>query len=608
MCGIAGYIGRNQISESAIDQCFETLSRRGPDFCSHFRMSIGENEVVLLHTRLSIIDIDARSNQPFTIEHATIVFNGEIYNYLELARMLEQAGITLHTKSDTEILLQYYLKYGEACVDYFEGMWAFAIWDEKENKLFASRDRFGEKPFYYYETEEGFYFASETNALSALAQKKFTKNQEQILRFMVNGHKSLYKHGQTFYMEVKELPFASNMLIDLPTLKKRNYKYWKPEYRPNDNLNENEIIESIRQKLIDSLNIRLRADVPLAFCLSGGVDSASLVSIATKKLNLNVSTFSIIDSDSRYDEYANIEATVKDTGCFNHKVMLLPRAENIERLKKMIQYHDAPIATISYFVHSFLSEEISKKGYKIAISGTGSDEIFSGYYDHFNLHLYETQRELIYTKNLNDWKTHVKEYVRHPYFQKFDLYFNNSTKRDHIYLNNKEFSAYLKKDYAEAFIEEQYSQSLMRNRMMNEMFHEVVPVILHEDDLNSMYYSIENRSPFLDKQLFEFVNTIPSSMLIKDGYAKYLLRSAMKGILNDKVRLDREKKGFNADINSIIDLKNKEHRELILDDSAIFNIVDKVKIEQAMLMETIPNSYKKFLFAFINSKIFIDQS
>ena len=140
---------------------------------------------------------------------------------------------------------------------------------------------------------------------------------------------------------------------------------------------------------------------------------------------------------------------------------------------------------------------------------------------------------------------------------------------------------------------------------MNEMFHEVVRVILHEDDLNSMFYSLENRSPFLDKDLFEFVNTIPSKYLIKNGYAKNLLRSSMKGILNDKVRLDREKKGFNASINSIIDFNNKEHIDYILDDSKIFEFVKKAKIEKLLKAKEYSNSFKKFLFNFINAKIFI---
>ena len=157
----------------------------------------------------------------------------------------------------------------------------------------------------------------------------------------------------------------------------------------------------------------------------------------------------------------------------------------------------------------------------------------------------------------------------------------------------------------EIFSENNYSDSLLRNRMMNELFHEVVRVILHEDDLNSMYYSLENRSPFLDKELFEFAYSIPSKLLIKNGYAKYLLRESMSGILNDKVRLEREKKGFNASINSIIDFNNKQHIDFILDDSKIFEFVKKEKIESLLMKKEYTNSFKKFLFNFINVKIFL---
>ena len=602
MCGIAGYFGKKKIGEEVIKSVLASMQNRGPDYSASYTNEEGPNNVVLCHSRLSIIDLDARSNQPFKLEHCVIVFNGEIYNYLELRANLN--GVEFKTSSDTEVLLHYYLKYGEACVNYFEGMWSFAIYDLKEQKLFLSRDRFAEKPLYYYQDAEGFYFASETNTLRKLAQTNFEVNYNQVLRHMVNGHKSLYKTNDTYYKNVNEINYATNFTIGTNNVI-HSKTYWVPEYKPQT-MNREEAIEGIKGLLINSLKIRLRSDVPLAFCLSGGVDSASLVSIAAKKFNANVNTFSIIDSDERYDENDNIEATIRDTGCKSTKIVLSSKADNLGRLTNLIKYHDAPIATISYFVHSLLSEAISKDGYKISISGTAADEMFTGYYDHFNLHLYECRNNPNYEQLLNDWKTYPAKFVRHPAFQNPQLYFDNPHIRDHIYLNNDEFASYLKKDFKEEFTEHKFTNSLLRNRMLNELFHEVVRVILHEDDLNSMLYSIENRSPFLDTALFSFAYSIPSELLINNGYAKSLLRDAMKGILNDKVRLEREKKGFNASINSIVDFTNKDHVDFILSDGLIYDLVDRNKIETIMKKGEYPNSYKKFLFNFINAKIFLD--
>jgi len=604
MCGIAGYIGKENISEGLIRETLSLMKQRGPDHQANTLIDEQNFKIHLLHSRLSILDLDSRSNQPFTKQHCTLVFNGEIYNYKELKKELQELGHAFTTESDTEVLITSYLVYGKKCVDKFEGMWSFALYDSKEKKIFLSRDRFAEKPLYIHKTATGIYFASETRLLKSLSGKTFSKNYNQIKRYLVNGHKSLYKQPETFYNEIEELDFASNLVID-SSLNSNEYKYWKPTFHPNDKLTEKEAIEGVRERLINSLRLRLRSDVPLAFCLSGGVDSASLVSIASKVLNTNVHSFSIIDSDARYNELDNIEATINDTRCKNEKIQLSSSDNNIDRLVQLVKYHDAPVATISYFIHSMLSEAISKKGYKISISGTAADELFTGYYDHFTLHFYEMQNSPDFNQLKADWKKYIYDYVRHPAFKQFDFYFKNPNEREHIYLNNEEFSSYLNTNFKESFTETSYSSSLLRNRMLNELFHEVVRVILHEDDLNSMKYSIENRSPFLDTTLFNFANSIPTKYLIKNGYAKYLLREAMAGILNDKVRLSREKKGFNASINSIIDFDNETHKEFLLDNGPIFDLVDKQKIETIIKKKEYPNSYKKFLFNFINAKIFL---
>ena len=606
MCGIAGYIGKELIEENRINGTLSLMGRRGPDYNMFCNFKYHETNIYLLHSRLSIIDLDQRSNQPFTIDEYTLVFNGEIYNYIEIREELKKKGHGFVTNSDTEVLLKAYIEYGEDCVKYFEGMWAFAIWNAKQGKLFLSRDRFAEKPLYMLKTIDGVYFGSEVKFIGKLYNKALTINQNHLLRYLCLGYKSLYKGDETFYNEIFEIKYASNYVISAG-LEVKYYRYWEPKCNIDCNMTIEDAIEGAKHHLLESVKIRLRSDVPMAFCLSGGVDSASLVSIATKYFNNNVSAYSIIDSDERYNEYDNIKATVNHTGCRSNYVEL--SYENVlPRLQNLISYHDAPIATPTYLVHSMLLEKIANDGYKVAFSGTAADELFTGYYDHFLLHLYSQKDNKNFSSYLKYWEKNIKKFIRNPILKNPKLFIETPDYRAYLYDNSEEFMTFLKVDLNETFYEASYSENLFRNRMLNELFHEGTPPILHEDDLNSMYYSIENRSPYLDSRLFDFTYSIPSEYLIQKGYGKYILRRAMKGILNEKVRKDRQKKGFNLSINSIFDFKDSELKAYLLEsNSPIADLIDMKKVEPLLSLNPAPNHYSKFLFSFINSKIFLEQ-
>jgi asparagine synthase (glutamine-hydrolysing) len=605
MCGIAGYIGKKQVSKSAINKTLALMKNRGPDYQDWCSFIANDTNVYLLHSRLSIIDLDERSNQPFSYNGFTLVFNGEIYNYIEVREALKKQGHTFTTDSDTEVLLKAYIEYGEDCVQYFNGMWAFAIFDERNKKLFLSRDRFAEKPLYYFQDNDGFYFASEIKAIQSLFQKKLQINYDHLKRYLIYGYKFLHKTPQTYFHGIREIEFASNATLDCD-INFIQSKYWNPESNVKE-MTLNEAVEGSRHHLLESVKLRLRADVPLAFCLSGGVDSASLASIAKKEFNYDVATFSIIDPDERYNELENIQATIDDLDC-KHFLIHLNFENMLERLEDLVTYHDSPVSTISYLIHSMLSEKISERGYRIAVSGTSADELFTGYYDHFNLHLYEMRNHSKFEQYLKDWQEHTGNFVRNPYLKNPQLYFDDQSIRAHNHLNSAEFASFLKHDFSIDFTESTYSESLLRNRMLNELFHEATPVILHEDDLNSMKYSIENRSPFLDVNLFDFAYSIPNKHLIKNGYGKYVLREAMNGILNDQVRLDRRKKGFNASINSIFDFSDKNTCDYFLDSSSvIFDLIDISNIERLIKTNPAPNHYSKFIFNFINCKIFLEE-
>jgi len=604
MCGIAGYIGFKKIAVDVIESTLRLMSNRGPDSQGYEHFYFADKNVYLLHSRLSIIDLRSIASQPFTIGDTTLIFNGEIYNYVELKENLKADNINWLTDSDTEILLRYYLKYGEKCVDHFEGMWSFAIYNNKTKGIFLSRDRFAEKPLYYYKTESGFYFSSEIKFIKEMCGEKFSVNTDHLKRYLVNGYKSLYKREDTFFENILSLPFASNMKVnhDLTT---EIYTYWKPSLNII-NMSMEDAIAGFKERLLNSMKWRMRSDVPVAFCLSGGVDSAALASIALKHFGVDIATYSIVDSDERYDESKNINATVSDLNCKNTSIEI-SHDNFIEKLTSLVDYHDAPVATISYYIHSMLSNKISEDGYKVIFSGTAADELVTGYYDHFILHLNEMKNHSKYNDYLSGWQEKIAKYIRNPLLKDADLYNKNPDFRDHVYFNNKTFEGLLKKPFSEPFTEVNYCDSLLRNRMLNELFHEATPLILHEDDMNSMYYSIENRSPYLDTKLMEFSYSIPSEYLIQKGVSKYVLRESMKGILNDQVRCDTRKMGFNAPIASLFDLKNSDNIDYLLADSPLYDILDKNKIENMILgVDDIPNSLSKYLFSLINVKIFLE--
>ena len=606
MCGIAGYISKkNLLKENNVKATLNLMRNRGPDSKGSFVKTFNDKELGLLHSRLNIIDLNNRSDQPFHADGIYLIFNGEIYNYIELKNTLKKK-YNFKTNSDTEVLLRSYQEYGSKCVDHFVGMWAFAIWDSNKNILFLSRDPFGEKPLYYHYNSEGFFFGSEIKYIKSLCKKTFQINKCQINKNLFLGYKSLNKTDLTFFNEIKSLENSTNIFIDL-NLRKKKQKYWKPKLNINRKLNNHEVSENVKNLLVKSLKLRMRSDVPLAFCLSGGIDSSLLVSHAKKTLGKEISTFSIIDNNINYDETKNIDLLKEDLKCKINKINLNNNSEFFfDRLEKLTNYHDGPIAVISYYLHSFLSEAISKQNFKVAVSGTGADEIFTGYYDHFLLHLKEMNGTNNFNSSLDAWKKYIKPKIRNPIYQKSDLYINDPNNRTAVYESNFNLIKYSQNYDEEKFFEQNYSRELLRNRMLNELFNEVVPVILKHDDLNSMYYSIENRSPYLDRDLLEYSLTIPPNLLIDDGFQKKILRDSAKNILVDDIRLDRQKRGFNASISSLLDFSDKSVVDNIFDKNSNVNeYVNLEKLKKDIDFKNIPNHISKFIFSIISTNIFL---
>ena len=326
-------------------------------------------------------------------------------------------------------------------------------------------------------------------------------------------------------------------------------------------------------------------------------------------MNKKLETFSIIDNkDSRYNETENINYLIKKLNLKKNYIYSSKKL-NFKRLEKQIDYHDAPVFTITSYLQNFLAEKISKKKYKVVISGSGADELFSGYYDHHLMYLYEVRNnKKMYKIHLEKWKKYVLPNIRNKYFKDENLFRKNKNDRSYVYDHNIELSKFFKKPLKNNFIEKKFVRSLLRNRMLNETFFENIPIFTHSEDLNFMQHSIENRSPYLSRQLFEFMNTVPTKYLMQQGYTKYILREIAKNYLPTKIRLDRKKKGFNSSINSLINIHSQKFINFVNKKSKIYDIINKEELLKSLKDKSDENYLSKFIFSFISVKIFLEKN
>jgi asparagine synthase (glutamine-hydrolysing) len=365
-------------------------------------------------------------------------------------------------------------------------------------------------------------------------------------------------------------------------------------------------VQGVRSRIIRAVETRLRSDVPLAFCMSGGIDSNSLIAAAKRALGCDVHGFTVQDPDRRYAEADQVRLVVDRLG-LRHTSVPTDTAGFLPGLRALIQYHDAPLYTVTYYAHARLMDSIADHGYKIAVSGAGADEIFSGYYDHHLYYLAEIQnRPQYFPQAVDNWERLVKPDIRNPVLRDLEAFLINPDPGRYIDDETDAVRPFLTPDQSESFHQRDYFPGALRNRMANEIFEEVIPPILHEDDLNAMRRSIENRSPFLDPDLYEFSLTIPTRHLIRNGYAKAVLRQAMRGLVPDPILDRREKIGFNAPIMSYLDPADPEVRSFIASDSPVFDWVRRDRLLELIDRPRPPNWASKFLFNFLCAKMFLE--
>jgi asparagine synthase (glutamine-hydrolysing) len=538
MCGICGIINFDgkPAEDKSIRQMMQIMKHRGPDDEGMF---IHQN-IGLGFVRLSIIDLSLAGHQPMisSDERYVVVFNGEIYNYIELKRELISKGHKFTSNTDTEVLLASYIEWGESCLDKFNGMWAFVIFDRKLNHLFGARDRFGVKPFYYCYTNSSFIFASDIPSILSQLASVPEPDEQVIFNYLNFGRTDYSEH--TFYQKVFKLQHGHSFTIKDNTL---NFRRW---YSLNDK-NEEPFKEpgEFFELLKDSINLRMRSDVPVGVCLSGGLDSSSIVSILKSTLPLdNIKTFSAIyGMKHRADESEYIDEVANNLP-FSYKVK--PTLESyLNDLDRLFEAHSEPFSTSAIYAQ-FKVMELAKGKATVLLDGQGADEYLCGYHYFYgyyfkelfrNWHLFKLMSEIVdgyrNTKSLLGISSFL--YFSLPQFGK-ELFMSNQ--------NNLLDTGFFNRNIRQSPIfNELYAGKSIHQTVINH-FEYKLEHLLKWEDRNSMYFGLESRVPFLDYRLVEKALNTHYSQFIDKGWTKKILRDELKGILPDKIRLRKDKVGF----------------------------------------------------------------
>lgn len=555
MCGIAGVFSHHHPVQEAISGIFDAaLTHRGPDGSGHWFNS--DHSLLLHHRRLSILDLDISAAQPMTDTSSryTIVFNGEIFNFLELRKELISKGHSFRTESDTEVVLAAFREWGEAMMPRFNGMWALAIYDSETKHLFCARDRYGIKPFYYTYDKDQFAFASEVQALHKFLGTTARPDAAVLANLSVAGFQH---HGttRTYLEQVHSLPGGYSLLLTPAGISVK--KWYDLRLREVPRTLELQA-EELRSLLIDSCQLRLRSDVPVATCLSGGLDSGSITAIlkshdASKEQRFDHYThqsFLASFPGALIDERKEAEQLASTLG--NSLSVIDIVAPTPAELVAAMSACDGPMHALAFYPIWKLYGYIRSNGIKVTLDGQGPDEMLGGYRPVHSGLLAAIQR-------------------RNPKWLK-DIYNTYSSQGESEHYSSRAFvkhaSVHVVKEILKKamkgkslkVIEENIppglvpvrNEELFKNaldaHLYSQFFYNPLPAILNQFDRCSMAHGVECRMPFMDYRLVEFIFSLPPESKVSGGYTKRILRESVRGILPDTTRLNKRKIGFNAPV------------------------------------------------------------
>ena len=552
MCGIAGlWRWRTNVTPREIYRMSEAISHRGPDDAGHVlidtkgRLSLMEvsssdtvpdgYDLALANRRLSIIDLSASGHQPMTRDGCTVVYNGEIYNYLELKRELTQLGRLFTSTSDTEVLLQAYLEWGPACLHHLNGMFAFALWDDRQRRLFCARDRMGIKPFYYSLTERNFLFASEIKAILPLLDKQPDLNEGVMYDYLAAGW--LDHTQETFFKGIVKLPAGHYMMVDNGGVSLS--PYWQLTRHEASSRDFAENVEQFRTLFENAVALQMRSDVAVGCCLSGGMDSSAIVGVAAPLSPHQMRTFTARYHDPSMDEWHYVQHVAQKTSVDAKAVFASP--ENFWHfLPELTWVQEEPFAGPSVYAQWQLMQMIRDNKISVVLDGQGADEILCGYAKFFYYYLLEMWGEKrIGTMTATLWRAlfnggmHLLQLGSAKRY--LPQYFGNHRRRTILHEDFQNRNSH-------RGINRPGGDLIEQQRLDIEKYS--LPILLRYEDKNSMAHSVESRVPFLDHRLVEFAVNLPSDHKFWGGKAKRIMRTALSDVLPEAVLTRRTKLGF----------------------------------------------------------------
>jgi asparagine synthase (glutamine-hydrolysing) len=583
MCGIAGILYKNEEKRSwaqeTIIGMMNSMAHRGPD-----GRDIYVNDLIVFgHLRLAIIDLE-NGKQPITSidGNFVLIFNGEIYNYLELRKGLLGKGYRFKTNSDSEVLLNLYIEYGEKMLDFLNGMFAFAIHDIRTGKTFLARDHFGIKPLYYYESDDFFAFASEIKALVQIPEVKIQVNEE-VMHEYVTFQFTL--SNRTLYDSIKKLEPAH--YIYLGDNKIIEYKrYWQLDYSINEHKSESEFADELLILLNNAISLQVRSDVQVGVYLSGGIDSSTIALLASKHFYEPLNCFTGAFRESiEYDEtkYANIIIRRIDG---ISRVVYPEWTDFVSNFEQLIWLMDEPAAGPGLF-SQYMVSKLASEHVKVVLGGQGADEIFGGYMRYNIAYLEQCLKGAIFDtaeegkhvltlesmvsnlSNLKNYTSLIKQHFSSGIFDPMDRRYFNLINRAHQ--AEKYYSSEFLKSFDTKLLFEKFALMFndpntpsMLNKMTNFDIRTFLPALLQVEDRVSMGNSIESRVPFLDKHIAELTASIPPNMKFNGGINKNILLKTIKNILPKEILNRKDKMGFPTPINDWLSGPAREYAMDIL--------------------------------------------
>ena len=563
MCGIAGIISCKSFFEQQhlLQKMADALKHRGPNGEGFYINE--QNTVGFAHRRLSIIDLTEQASQPLHYLHYTIVFNGEIYNYIELKDFLKQKGYTFSTLSDTEVILAAYDFWGEGCLQQFDGMFAIAIYDKRQHEVFIARDKFGEKPLYFLNSSnsvnknliEGFYFASEMKAFWAVGVEKQI-NHQQLLNYLTLGYTSNpIDKSETFYSNIETLEAGYYLKYDIQSMKYEILCY-KQQYNKTpitQHPTPNNAIEIFSNLLSNSISKRLRSDVAVGTSLSGGLDSSSIVANIhqlVQRGNYQPQTFTASFPGFEKDETVYSKTVAKYFQIQQH--IITPTAgDMINGFENLMYHQEEPLQSSSVFTQYMVYKLAKEKGITVLLDGQGADEILGGYKKYAHWFLQELLR------------TNLASFKQEKALLKTNEFLETWNYKNYIAALFPEFTA--KQLQAKAvqqqnnyhFIDAAYTKQYQNVDSLQKPVIKALQDILHYNtytfgldellryaDRNSMAHSTEVRLPFLNHQLVDFVASLPAKYKIHNGFTKWILRESVKDKLPQEIVWRKGKIGY----------------------------------------------------------------